>query len=169
MSALSSSFALSDIEAEIRRLTREREALQEQRQKLRVEELKTLADAYARKLQAAGFSVAEGLAALRPYASVRLQAAPDAGAAPAASAAPAAPAPAAASPAASAQPPQRAALSLGLDALHNRAAQVLGDDAHRWLRRAHSLLGGQTPLQLASTPQGLERVHALLAAYARGA
>lgn len=161
MSALSSPIALNDIEAEIRRLTREREALQEQQSRLRVEELKTLADAYARKLQAAGFSVAEGLAALRPYASVRMQAAP-------APAEPIAAAPALSSPAPATQP-QRASLSLGLDTLHNRAAQVLGDDAHRWLRRPHSLLGGQTPLQLATTPQGLERVQALLAAYARGA
>ena len=148
---------LSHLEAEIQRLLDEREALELQRQRLRVEELKTLADAFARKLQAAGFSVSEGLAALKPYARVRLQSEA-----------------AAASPRLAPRQPQeprgpRASVTHGLDALHSRAAQVLGEDAHRWLRRAHPLLGGQAPLQIASTPQGVEKVNALLAAYARGA
>lgn len=151
---------LSHLEAEIQRLIDEREALELQRQRLRVEELKTLADAYARKLQAAGFSISEGLAALKPYAHVRMQSET---AAPATSSSPLAPR----------EPREprapRASVTHGLDALHSRAAQVLGEDAHRWLRRAHPLLGGQAPLQIASTPQGVEKVQALLAAYARGA
>lgn len=149
---------LTGLEAQIQQLLQAREALEVQRQRLRVEELKTLADAYARKLQAAGFSVAEGLAALKPYANVRLQRdTPPPAAAPVATPAPR-----------EGRAP-RGSVAHGVEALHTRAAQVLGEDAQRWMRRAHPLLGGQAPLQVASTPQGVEKVQALLAAYARGA
>ena len=161
MSGLPSSPSLTSIEAEIQRLHKAREALQAQQARLRVEELKTLADAYARKLQAAGFSIAEGLAALKPYARVRLQ--DDAATSPATTA-PSAPAPRAAR-----TPRVRPTVDQGIDRLHQRATEVLGDDGRHWLRRAHPLLGGQAPLEVASTPQGVDRVHALLAAYARGA
>ncbi|WP_399684325.1 antitoxin Xre/MbcA/ParS toxin-binding domain-containing protein [Xenophilus sp.] len=147
------SSSLADIEAQIRRLSDEREAMEQQRERLRAEELKVLADAYARKLRAAGFTIREGLAALRPYAAVRL-AQEQSDAAPVA-----APAPAPSAPQGTAAPQD----------LRSRAAQVLGPDASRWLRRPHPLLGGQTPQQVAATPQGLEKVNALLAAYARGA
>ena len=41
--------------------------LDEQIQSKRTEELKVVADGFAKKLEAAGFSVAEGIEALRPY------------------------------------------------------------------------------------------------------
>ncbi|MFT4267634.1 MAG: DUF2384 domain-containing protein [Xenophilus sp.] len=141
--------SLADIEAQIRRLSDERDTLKRKRQGLRAEELKILADAYARKLQAAGFTIKEGLAALKPYAGVALG-----GEAPAA---PRAPAPAAA---------ERPSPS---QELQTHASRVLGEDGSRWLRRAHPLLGGQTPLHVAAMPGGQEKVHSLLAAYARGA
>lgn len=146
---------LDDIEAQIQRLMDERDRLERQRQGLRSEELKVLADAYARKLQAAGFTIKEGLAALKPYAAVRLHPQPPA---PAPAPAPRGEERASAS---SSSPPH--------EDLRAHASRVLGEDGPRWLRRAHPLLGGQTPLHVASTRRGLEKVHALLAAYARGA
>lgn len=145
--------SLAEIEARIQRLTRAREALAAQRVTAREEELKVLADAFARKLQAGGFSIQEGIAALRPYARSRLQDAP---------------APAPAMPPA---PPRGREPSKGASGedLREHARRVLGGEAASWLRRPHPLLGGQTPQQMATTPQGLDKVHALLAAYARGA
>ena len=54
-------------------------------------------------------------------------------------------------------------------ALQIATQSVLGSDAIDWLQRAHPLLGGMTPTQMAATPRGEEKVLALLAAYARGA
>ncbi|RYF84181.1 MAG: DUF2384 domain-containing protein [Comamonadaceae bacterium] len=153
----------ADIEAEIQRLIAEREALEQQRQVLRVEELKVLADAYARKLQAAGFTIREGLDALKPYARVRLASEAPPVAAPPLWRRAAAPSPLPGSPGSSSSG------NAGGQDLNSRAAQVLGDDAQRWLRRPHPLLGGQSPQQVAGLPGGLDKVHALLAAYARGA
>jgi len=143
---------LADLEARIQKLSRARDALAEQRVTAREEELKVLADAFARKLQAGGFSIQEGIAALRPYARSRLQDAP----APASASRPAAPG----------REPSKGASG---DDLREHARRVLGSEASSWLRRPHPLLGGQTPQQMAGTPQGLDKVHALLAAYARGA
>lgn len=144
--------SLADIEARIQRLTRAREALAAQRVTAREEELKVLADAFARKLQAGGFSIQEGIAALRPYARSRLQDAP------------------AASPSLPAAPRAReSAKGTNGEDLREHARRVLGGEAASWLRRPHPLLGGQTPQQMAATPHGLDKVHALLAAYARGA
>lgn len=144
--------SLADLEARIQRLTRAREALAAQRITAREEELKVLADAFARKLQAGGFSIQEGIAALRPYARSRLQDAP--AAAPAMPSAP------------RGREPSKGASG---EDLREHARRVLGGEASSWLRRPHPLLGGQTPQQMAATPQGLDKVHALLAAYARGA
>lgn len=143
---------LADLEARIQRLTRAREALAAQRVTAREEELKVLADAFARKLQAAGLSIQEGIAALRPYARSRLQDAP------------------AVAPATVAAPRGRESVrgAAGED-VREHAKRVLGSEASAWLRRPHPLLGGQTPQQMAATRQGLDKVHALLAAYARGA
>lgn len=143
---------LADLEARIHKLTRAREALAAQRLTAREEELKVLADAFARKLQAGGFSIREGIAALRPYAHSRLQDTP-------------APTPAIRAAARGREPSQ----GTGREDLHEHARRVLGSEASSWLRRPHPLLGGQTPQQMAGTPQGLDKVHALLAAYARGA
>ena len=144
--------SLAELEARIQRLSRAREALVAQRVTAREEELKVLADAFARKLQAGGFSIAEGIAALRPYARSRL---PDA---------------AAAAPAPSAAPRSREpSKGAGGEDLREHARRVLGGEASSWLRRPHPLLGGQTPQQMATTAPGLDKVHALLAAYARGA
>ena len=46
-----------------------REQLDREIEGKRAEELKVLADGYAKKIQAAGFSVAEAIDALKPYAS----------------------------------------------------------------------------------------------------
>jgi len=145
---------LADVESQIQRLQRARETLETKRHGLREEELKILADAFARKLQAGGFTVREGLAALKPYARTRLNAET-----------PASPAPGAAAPSTRA----RAAAPASAPDLREHASRVLGGEASAWLRHPHPLLGGQTPQQMAATPQGLEKVHALLAAYARGA
>ena len=150
----------ADLEAEIQRLIAQRETLEQQRQVLRVEELKVLADAYARKLQSVGFTIKEGLDALKPYARVRLASEAPPVAAPPLWRRAAAPNPMASS--------HRSSDSVGHD-LNSRAAQVLGDDAQRWLGRPHPLLGGQSPQQVAGLPGGLDKVQALLAAYARGA
>jgi hypothetical protein len=138
---------LDDIEARIQQLTQAREALEAQRHRAREEELKVLADAFARKLKAAGFSVRQGIAALKPYA--RNWAAEPAPEAPAA-------------------PVQRAAAPSPEAHLRALAVQVLGQEHAQWMKRPHPLLGGQTPQDTAVTPHGREKVQALLTAYARG-
>ncbi|RYZ12914.1 MAG: hypothetical protein EOO24_01725 [Comamonadaceae bacterium] len=64
---------LQDVEQRIAALQKERERLESRLQARRVEELKVLADAYARKLGAAGFTITEGIAALKPYRNVAIR------------------------------------------------------------------------------------------------
>lgn len=156
--------SLTELEAQIQQLNQSREVLEARRLHLRDEELKVLADAFARKLRAAGFTIRQGIAALRPYANTALAAPP---------------APAAAAGAASAAPSPTSAASAPVKAhaprkdpqqeLRERAACVLGGEGEQWLDRPHPLLGGQTPMNAAATVKGLDQVHALLAAYAREA
>ncbi len=142
------------LEAQIARLTQERKDLERQQQRLRVDELKALADAYAAQLKAAGFSIEEGIQALQPHRPAAQPPAPPRHQA-------IRPAPFVTAPKSQPRPP--------MDTVHLRAQSVLGSDAIDWLRRPHALLGGMTPSQMADTPQGEEKVLALLTAYARGA
>lgn len=163
--------SLADLEAQMQRLREQRESLEQKRQLAREEELKVLADAYARKLTAAGFTVKEGLAALKPYASVRLAKSAVAPVTPVTPVTQAAIAPRRSVIQPAPLVPARAAAPVAspADDLNERAVRVLGDDAAGWLQRPHPLLGGQSPQQVAGLPGGLKKVHALLAAYATDA
>lgn len=132
----------AEVLAQIRRLEAKRAVLVEQKMRAHAEELKVLADAYARKLQAAGLSIREGIAALRPYEkSMSLRAR---------------------------QASRRSRQGVdGLSAsplaeLRAQARTVFGDEAEQWLNRPHPLLGGLSPRSAASQPAGLEQVQALL-------
>jgi DNA-binding protein H-NS len=57
----------AEIQKRIRDMDVERTALEAALQAKRGEEIKVLADAYAKKLQAGGFSISEGIKALGPY------------------------------------------------------------------------------------------------------
>ena len=59
--------SFADIQKRIQEMDDERAELELALQAKRGEELKVLADAYAKKLEAAGFSIAEGNSALDPY------------------------------------------------------------------------------------------------------
>ncbi|MFP5474768.1 MAG: antitoxin Xre/MbcA/ParS toxin-binding domain-containing protein [Gammaproteobacteria bacterium] len=144
------------LEAEIARLTQERRDLERQQRQLRVDELKALVDHFAQQLGAAGFGLQDGIDALQ----ARARPAPPPVEQPARHSV-IKPAPFVTAPKSQPRPP--------MDAVHLRAQSVLGSDAIDWLQRAHPLLGGMTPTQMAATPRGEEKVLALLAAYARGA
>lgn len=131
-----------EVIAQIRRLEAKRAALLEQKMRAQAEELKVLADAYARKLQSAGLSIRQGIAALRPYEkSMSLKAR-------------------------QASRGSRQGFggmsTNGLAQLQAQARTVFGDDAEQWLDRPHPLLGGLSPRSAASQPAGLEQVQALL-------
>lgn len=64
-SAKNMSFA--EIQQRIKDMDAERAELEVALQAKRGEEIKVLADAYAKKLQAGGFSISEGIKALAPY------------------------------------------------------------------------------------------------------
>jgi DNA-binding protein H-NS len=57
----------AEIQNRIKEMDAERAVLELALQSKRGEEIKVLADAYAKKLQAGGFSIAEGVKALAPY------------------------------------------------------------------------------------------------------
>lgn len=57
----------ADIQKRIKDMDAERAELEAALQAKRGEEIKVLADAYAKKLEAGGFSIAEGIKALAPY------------------------------------------------------------------------------------------------------
>jgi DNA-binding protein H-NS len=57
----------ADIQKRLKDMDAERAELEVVLQSKRGEELKVLADAYAKKLQAGGFSIPEGIKALAPY------------------------------------------------------------------------------------------------------
>lgn len=59
--------SFAEIQKRIQEMDNERVELEMALQAKRGEELKVLADAYAKKLEAAGFSIAEGKTALDPY------------------------------------------------------------------------------------------------------
>lgn len=135
---------VDELLAQIRRLEAKRTALIEQRTRAETEELKVLADAYARKLQAAGLSIRAGIAALRPYEKSMN---PCTGAAASRSGANA-----------------QGDLTKEIDQLYEQARQVFGDDVGEWMDRRHVLLGGQSPRAVATQPEGLKKVRALLSA-----
>lgn len=59
--------SFSEIQKRLKEMDDERAELELALQAKRGEELKVLADAYAKKLEAAGFSIAEGIKAIAPY------------------------------------------------------------------------------------------------------
>ncbi|MBB4223957.1 H-NS family nucleoid-associated regulatory protein [Variovorax guangxiensis] len=59
--------SFAEIQKRIKEMDAERVELEAALQAKRGEEIKVLADAYAKKLQAGGFSIAEGVKALAPY------------------------------------------------------------------------------------------------------
>ncbi|MDI3380385.1 MbcA/ParS/Xre antitoxin family protein [Xenophilus aerolatus] len=133
-----------EVLAEIRRLEATRAVLVEQKMRAQAEELKVLADAYARKLQAASLSIREGIAALRPYEKSM------------------------SSKCRQASTSSRQAVdgmsTSPLPQLQAQARTVFGDDAEQWLVRPHPLLGGRSPRDAAAQPEGLEKIQALLTA-----
>lgn len=71
--------SFAEIQKRIKDMDEERAVLEAALQVKRGEEIKVLADAYAKKLQAGGFSISEGIKALAPYetpAAKRIVAAP---------------------------------------------------------------------------------------------
>lgn len=61
----------ADIQKRLKDMDAERVELEAALQAKRGEEIKVLADAYAKKLQAGGFSITEGIKALAPYDTTR--------------------------------------------------------------------------------------------------
>lgn len=59
--------SFAEIQRRIKEMDAERVELEAALQAKRGEEIKVLADAYAKKLQAGGFSISEGIKALAPY------------------------------------------------------------------------------------------------------
>lgn len=59
--------SLEASEARIQKLAKERADLEREQKRMRKIELEFLADAYARKLRSAGFTIEQGIAALRDY------------------------------------------------------------------------------------------------------
>ncbi|AGU47386.1 hypothetical protein VAPA_1c02560 [Variovorax paradoxus B4] len=59
--------SFAEIQKRIKDMDAERAELEAALQAKRGEEIKVLADAYAKKLQAGGFSISEGVKALAPY------------------------------------------------------------------------------------------------------
>ncbi|WP_143100259.1 H-NS histone family protein [Variovorax sp. 770b2] len=62
--------SFAEIQKRIQDMDAERAVLEAALQAKRGEEIKVLADAYAKKLQAGGFSIAEGIKALAPYDTI---------------------------------------------------------------------------------------------------
>ena len=65
--AIAKNMSFAELQTRIKEMDDERAELEMALHAKRGEELKVLADAYAKKLQAAGFSIAEGVEALTPY------------------------------------------------------------------------------------------------------
>lgn len=155
----------STIDQEILRLQQERDKLLARREVVRHEMLQNLADAFARKLDAAGFTVREGIQALRPYANVKLKAdvveRPESEdgkqvfrRAPARTS----------GGGAAAQP-----LPSAQESIESYAQQVLGTGWKEWLDKPNLLLGGDRPNALLGSRAGLAKVRALLEAFEQGA
>jgi DNA-binding protein H-NS len=62
--------SFAEIQKRIQEMDAERVVLEAALHAKRGEEIKVLADAYAKKLQAGGFSIAEGIKALAPYGTI---------------------------------------------------------------------------------------------------
>lgn len=151
--------ALSAIHNEIERLSGEQAKLRARREAIKRETLQSLADAFARKLQAAGLSVREGIQALRPYEKLKLDEM--------AAAAPATTTAYHRAPAVQAlkQPSGRSPQVNARDAVEQQAQHILGAPWRSWLDQPHLLLGGEAPSALLANPAGVAKVRALLDAY----
>jgi hypothetical protein len=157
--------ALAAIQDEIARLTSEQAKLHDRREAAKREALNSMADAFARKLQAAGFSVREGIQALRPYEKIKLDestqpSTPTTGARRAVGRAPHSP------------PLTRQAQTSQVsahDSAQQYAQRVLGAQWQAWMDQPHLLLGGERPKMLLSNPAGIAKVLALLDAYEHNA
>lgn len=139
--------APSAIEKEILRLQKEKEKLLERREVVKRETLHSLADAFARKLQAAGLTVREGIEALRPYSHLKLheevmQRSSAIGARPSFQRSPH---PGRARPVGRAAPPPTTQGSL-----EAYAQQVLGAGWKDWMDQPNLLLGGDQPNALST-------------------
>lgn len=164
--AAGGALAPSAIDQEILRLQQEREKLLERRAAVKRETLLSLADAFARKLQAAGLTVREGIQALRPYEHLKLNdpvlaypqtEVPHRGLRRTRSTEASAPA----SVIEAELSPQQA--------VEAYAEQVLGAGWRDWLEQPHLLLGGERPSALLTQRAGVAKVRALLEAFEQGA
>lgn len=160
-----SAVAPSAIDQEILRLQQERDKLLARREAVRHEMLQNLADAFARKLHAAGFTVREGIQALRPYANVKLKVdmverRGGEGGRQALQRAPTR----TSGGGAAAQP-----LPSAQQSIESYAQQVLGTAWKEWLDQPNLLLGGERPNGLLGSRAGLAKVRALLEAFEQGA
>jgi hypothetical protein len=130
---------LASLEARIQQLVKEKADLEREQKRVRKIELEVLADAYARKLRAAGFTIEQGSAALRNYRHF------------------------------DAKPTIRQARNLVIgsadESIFATATRLMGNDATSWLERPHPLLGGISPEECCASPGGIKKVQALLAAY----
>lgn len=157
--------APSAIEKEILRLQKEKEKLLERREAVKRETLHSLADAFARKLQAAGLTVREGIEALRPYSHLKLgeqvtQRSSVTAARPSFQRSPRM---------AHTRPVGRAVpQTTTQDSLEGYAQQVLGAGWKDWMDQPNLLLGGERPNALLGQHAGVARVRALLQAFEQG-
>ncbi|WP_295551211.1 MbcA/ParS/Xre antitoxin family protein [uncultured Pseudacidovorax sp.] len=147
-----------DIYQRIDRLTRERNALARQREQLRAIELQQLAEAFAAQLADAGLTVDEGIAALRPHTILRSGTNGGDIAHRDRTHSVIRPGPYVTAPKSAPRP--------AMDDVHIKAQDLLGRGAAAWLQSPHALLGGASPLDMASTARGKHKVMALLDAYA---
>lgn len=154
--------APSMIDKEILRLQQEREKLLARREVVKHETLQSMADAFARKLQAAGLTVREGIQALRPYEHVRLSEAlaarPTAGSGTRVVRRTPVPDSVRSAPVAT-------QVSSVQDSVEAHAQQVLGAGWKEWLDQPNLLLGGERPNALLGHRAGVAKVRALLEAF----
>ncbi|MET3514968.1 hypothetical protein ABIC63_002751 [Pseudacidovorax sp. 1753] len=136
---ISANKSLAFLEARIRQLTKEKGDLEREQKRMRKIELEVLADAYARKLRAAGFTIEQGAAALRGYKHFDAKPA--------------------------SRHVQKPSMASADRSVFATATRLMGDDAKAWLERPHPLLGGISPDECCASPGGVKKVQALLAAY----
>lgn len=102
--------------------------------------LQSLAQEYAAKLRHAGYSVAQGVAALQQSGK-----------------------------SVAARPAAAAGVAAEIRELEAMARTVFGADVDHWLRQPNHLLGGHTPASMMFAPTGRSKVRQLLTAYALAA
>ena len=102
--------------------------------------LQSLAQEYAAKLRQAGYSVAQGVAALQQSGKSVV-----------------------------ARPAAAAGVAAEIRELEAMARTVFGADVDRWLQQPNHLLGGHTPASMMFAPTGRSKVRQLLKAYALAA